>query len=656
MSRIAYFLSSVALCAGVASAQEASLDRTYPVVGVVLSDTGLAEFRRTVPADRFKDGSERIEMSFRVGDMNDALKSFSVSGTDVTGASLSAPSLRATDKSSASLFFGPDDIAQNARLLDRLKGHPITIVSNVGKKKVLVLGVDQRDTGDVEHARPSVLSFQGEDGQIGTALIDENFAFELVDAADKAHLKQVLDLVSKRGRDGLVDVAVNVQAGGQQDVDVFALVQALPWRASYRGLVDAQGTLDLQGWAVLENDTGEDWTDVSLSLTSGSPQMVPAPLYEDVYQTYAVSAPMARGGMMASEMALQADSAASMSPLMKYVEESDRLNAAAGARFDIKKRMNVPAGDLVSFPFLADDIDARVVARVALGVMGDGERLQDVPLALDVRNDTGVRLPDGVVSLRDARLGFVGDVSLTAVDAGSHHTLTFANRSGVRAAKTTEYGQQLVGAQVAEGVLRVRKQTRSIDTVSIEGAGDRAMEVVIDIPAIKNENVRVTGPSDDVETQVINQGERVVRVAHTVGAGEAVSFEVERTRVVSETMDLGNITDESLLQLSAGTRMNAAWQAWVEKGLSLYASQADVAVRIEAEQAARAQIVEDQDRRARLLGAAPNGNALQGRLSAQIAQGEDEVSALDEKIADLESDLKKAQDAFRAHVRELPEV
>ena len=58
------------------------------------------------------------------------------------------------------------------------------------------------------------------------------------------------------------------------------------WKASYRLSLPAEPHADharLQGWAILENFSGQDWRDVSLTLLSGNPVTFRQALFESYY-------------------------------------------------------------------------------------------------------------------------------------------------------------------------------------------------------------------------------------------------------------------------------------------------------------------------------------------------------------------------------------
>jgi len=43
------------------------------------------------------------------------------------------------------------------------------------------------------------------------------------------------------------------------------------WKSSYRLVFGASGQPTLEGWAIIDNTTGDDWTNVRLALVSGRP-------------------------------------------------------------------------------------------------------------------------------------------------------------------------------------------------------------------------------------------------------------------------------------------------------------------------------------------------------------------------------------------------
>ncbi len=76
----------------------------------------------------------------------------------------------------------------------------------------------------------------------------------------------------KSGQDPreLRDVTLELD-GEEHDLAVGYLAETPLWRPSYRLVVGADGQADLQAWGIVQNQSGEDWKDVRISLVAGAP-------------------------------------------------------------------------------------------------------------------------------------------------------------------------------------------------------------------------------------------------------------------------------------------------------------------------------------------------------------------------------------------------
>ena len=69
-----------------------------------------------------------------------------------------------------------------------------------------------------------------------------------------------------------VDVTLSFASAGEHALSAAYVVGAPVWRPSYRIVFDAAADQALlQAWAVVQNESGEDWRDVKLGLTTGAP-------------------------------------------------------------------------------------------------------------------------------------------------------------------------------------------------------------------------------------------------------------------------------------------------------------------------------------------------------------------------------------------------
>jgi len=56
------------------------------------------------------------------------------------------------------------------------------------------------------------------------------------------------------------------------------------WKTTYRAVLDQSGKPFFQGWALVDNVSDEDWTDIQLSLVSGTPVSFIQPIQSPFYR------------------------------------------------------------------------------------------------------------------------------------------------------------------------------------------------------------------------------------------------------------------------------------------------------------------------------------------------------------------------------------
>src|SRR5438132_1885260 len=95
--------------------------------------------------------------------------------------------------------------------------------------------------------------------------------------------KALTALAEARGQDKK-PVTINFQGEGERLVRVGYVVETPIWKTSYRLLFGQQNAKPmLQGWAIVENQTDNDWDNVELSLVSGRPISFIQELYQPLY-------------------------------------------------------------------------------------------------------------------------------------------------------------------------------------------------------------------------------------------------------------------------------------------------------------------------------------------------------------------------------------
>jgi hypothetical protein len=85
----------------------------------------------------------------------------------------------------------------------------------------------------------------------------------------------------KKDKNPLREVILRLD-GKEHDLAIGYVSETPVWRPSYRLVVQEGGNADLQTWGIVQNLSGEDWTDVQLALVAGAPLAFESTLGEPV--------------------------------------------------------------------------------------------------------------------------------------------------------------------------------------------------------------------------------------------------------------------------------------------------------------------------------------------------------------------------------------
>lgn len=238
---------------------------------VVLYQNGVGYFER-----RGKIKGDRIELRIRPDQINDVLKSLSI--LDLAGGSPSSVALpveRSGDQLASEL---PPQV-RNAKgmvgLLAVLRGAQVTVEGQDGTLSGRVVGVEQLDGGtgpDGKAQRDSErLTLMTEGDELISTPVAKIRKVSIGDRALSVGLGQSLDISRREG--AWKPVSLEVRLAGDETHDlIISYIHEVPiWRPAYRAWVEKGKGVQLQGWAIVDNVSGESWKDVELTLVVGSP-------------------------------------------------------------------------------------------------------------------------------------------------------------------------------------------------------------------------------------------------------------------------------------------------------------------------------------------------------------------------------------------------
>jgi len=69
---------------------------------------------------------------------------------------------------------------------------------------------------------------------------------------------------------GLIDMEIKLGGPSPHDIKLTYVTEAPAWKPSYRVMISNDGKVGIEGWAIIDNTSGEDWQDVKLGVGSSS--------------------------------------------------------------------------------------------------------------------------------------------------------------------------------------------------------------------------------------------------------------------------------------------------------------------------------------------------------------------------------------------------
>ena len=262
------------------AAQEKGAD-SLPLKKIVLYNAGVGFFERRAEVD----GTAKVDLKFNVGDVNDLLKSMVLE--DQGGGRVSTVTYSSMDPITKTLKTFAIDLTSNptmADLLDQIRGEQVEIEAP-NRITGTILGVETREqqVGDKDRViETEYLNLLTETGLRSFPLSSVS-RIKLTDAKLDAELRQALSVLALGHATDKKTVTLNFEGKGRRPVRVGYVQQSPIWRTTYRLVLTDKEAPFLQGWALVENPTEEDWKDVSLTLVSGRPISFIMNLYQPLY-------------------------------------------------------------------------------------------------------------------------------------------------------------------------------------------------------------------------------------------------------------------------------------------------------------------------------------------------------------------------------------
>lgn len=276
------------------SASRSPQSNLLPLKRVILYSNGVAYFERRGKVS----GKAEINLAFKQSQVDDVLKSLVVLdlGKGRIGAvsyNSSAPPAARLNEIPFSIEAATDDSATGglAGVLKQLQGAKISVTTatRTASGSILTIGERQVAAGSGEDKTKSpikthTLILTSEAGELQSFDLNDVRGIKLLDEGAKADLTQFAEVSASARRRDAKTITVTSEGEAEREMVVSYTVAAPIWKTTYRVVLDQTGKPFFQGWAIVDNVSEEDWTDVALSMVSGTPVSFIQPIQKPLYR------------------------------------------------------------------------------------------------------------------------------------------------------------------------------------------------------------------------------------------------------------------------------------------------------------------------------------------------------------------------------------
>ena len=486
-----------------------------PVREVVLFSSGVGYFQH----EGSVTGDTGTQLRFKTGQINDILKSLVLQ--DLGGGRIGVVTYPSQDPLAKTLGSFQVDISDNPSLgdlLNKLRGARIALAyfgHDQENFSATVLGVEKRTLPGSKEDAPVEKEFLNvvTDRGVRSLQLDKMDRFQLEDAGLQEELNRALAAVAGARDQDKKPVDIRFNGTGVRRVRLGYVVETPVWKASYRLVLAGDNPADrkpkatLQGWAIVENQTDNDWKDVRLSLVSGRPISFVQNLYQPLY----VPRPEVKPDLYAS-----------LTPQTYEGGQRDKAGQEDVLRVITSSPPAVSsAGGNLSPP-------RQVAARRRPRADADEPAPPPAP-----QERVAKHLLAGPVTVFDEGR-YAGDAQLDNVPPGETRLLSYGidlQTSVVVKDLDTTKEQTVTAGKIVKGALVVTRKYVSAKEYGFENRGDHDKTVVVEYPLRAGWNL-VGTPKPAETTNALHRFEQ------PVGAGKTERLTVREENVQSQNVSL----------------------------------------------------------------------------------------------------------------------
>jgi hypothetical protein len=660
--------------------EKAGQGGAVPLEKVVMFTSGVGYFEHRGEVD----GNAKIELQFNADDINDLLKSMILE--DRGGGKISAVTYGSRDPITKTLKTFPIDLTNNPTLgdiLNQVRGERVQVDAPTAVSGVL-LGVEKRrkQLGKDEAIEVEFLNLLTDDGMRSVPM-DSISRIKLLNEELDADFHKALAVLATGHNNDKKSVTLDFLGQGTRPVRVGYIQETPVWKTSYRLVLNDKDAPFLQGWAIVENTSEDDWNNVELTLVSGRPISYRMDLYEPLYvprplevlnlyaslraQTYGQDMdkadkkneialglrPQPKSARALEDRSLggTAGAPAPQAATKMLVERlsADRLSLADSA----SSAQSAEVGELFQYAIATPVTLARQKSAM-LPIVNESVKGQKLSIynqsvqakhplnGLRLVNSTQLHLMQGPITVFDGAT-YAGDAKIEDLPPGAERLISYALDLKTEVAPESKgLPEQILTIKLIKGTMQVTRKSARETTYTVKNSDSKPKTVLIEQPL--DATWKLVVPKEPTE-----KTRDRYRFAVEAQPGKPAKLAVEEERIDSQSLAITNLDDNTIAfyvnQKKISPEVKAALQEVVKRKhalLQVAAERARLEERIKV-------VSEEQDRIRKNMGYLDRNSDLYRRYVKKFGEQEDSVDKMHDQIMNLtneEAGLRTSLDEY----------
>ena len=664
-------------------------ENPLPIKRVELFRSGVGYFEHLGKVE----GDRTVELRFKTDQVNDVLKSLLL--MDLDGGEIGAVVYPSKDPLSKIMQSFQVDLSGDPsmrELLSQLRGTEVHIVSNAEEYTGKVMGLESREKAEGETVLQTWRLNLLVSGILQSFDLDQITSLEILDPVLQEEIDEALRTLSEdRGAD-TKPIQVSFAGEGNRRVRVGYLVETPIWKASYRLVLPKKESKEghLQGWAIVENQTDNDWEGIELSLVSDRPISFIQDLYQPLYlprptvqpdlqaslrpQTYAggfggmdenfayaqSAQPPAMSDRAMGSVALESKPAPA--PVVpQLVEIQEYYSAPDDLAFKSQTYSDQAAGSEVGelFRFTVAGVTLPRQRSAMIPIVNDPVEIERLSIfnstvhnthplnGAKLKNTSGNHLLQGPLTVFDDN-AYAGDARIESIPPGQERLLSYALDLDVQVqTEQVRNEQSIEQVKINKGTLEItRKRIREKEyRVANQGSSDK--KVLVEHAVTQGwDLVEPETPEEKTQDQY--------RFSLPVSASDTESLVVREQSSVIEVLGILDTDPQYFDFYLRMDRVSDGLKQALRKAMDWKAEIVGIEREIDSRRTRIQEITQEQERiRSNMNTIRDQTSAYYTRLLKKLDEQETELEELRIAIEKLEAEKKEIQTAMENYLKDL---